>query len=55
MTEYSIQQQIQDIREAMNTAAQSKESALKFLIDAGIVEPKDVKKSSYPRTDKKNK
>jgi len=38
MYEYTMEQLAQDIREGMSKAAESKESALKFLQDAGILD-----------------
>ena len=47
MTEYTIKQQIRDIRSITNKAIKSPESARKFLSDAGIITPsKQSEKSS---------
>lgn len=51
MTDDAIQEQIDTIKKATNKAARSKESALKFLEDAGIIDRK--KKSAS--LDKKKK
>ena len=40
MTQIAINHQIEVIQKATQEALKSKESALKFLVDAGIVEPK---------------
>lgn len=51
MTDDAIQEQIDLIKKATSKAARSKESALKFLKDAGII---DTKKKSMS-LDKKKK
>jgi len=51
MTDFAIQEQIEIIKKATDRAAQSKESALKFLTDAGIIEKQKEEKKS----DKKKK
>lgn len=43
--EEKIQDQIDTIKKATDRAAKSKESALKFLSDAGIIEKKEAKKT----------
>jgi hypothetical protein len=45
MTQAQIQAQIDAIERVTNEALKSKETALQFLIDAGIVKPKRVKKT----------
>jgi len=42
MTDYPIQQQVQDIREIFEKAAETKEAAIKFLEDAGIIPAKNT-------------
>ncbi len=39
MTKAQVDEQIRIIREATKIASQSKETALQFLVDAGIVKP----------------
>lgn len=51
MTDFTIKEQIETIKRATDTAAKSKESALKFLTDAGIIEEQKDKRNS----DKKKK
>ena len=56
MTEIAIQRQIEAIKQATQEALRTKESALKFLIDAGIVkEKKDARlqPTSYQQPNKK--
>ena len=56
MTEVAIQRQIEAIKQATQEALETKESALKFLIDAGIVkEKKDAsfQNQSYQQPNKK--
>lgn len=51
MTQYEIKQQISDIREVTEEATKSKESALKFLRDAGIIKgdnEEQIKQSLSP-------
>ena len=45
MTSITISQQVKAIKEATKTAAQSKESALQFLKDAGIAKTNSSHKS----------
>lgn len=40
MTQIAIQTQVEAIKQATQEALKSKESALKFLMDAGIIKPK---------------
>ncbi len=37
MTDFAIKEQIKAIKKATDKASKSKESALKFLVDAGII------------------
>jgi hypothetical protein len=53
MTEIAIQKQIDAIKRGTEAALKSKKTALKFLIDAGIL--KDKKQSHSATTDKKKK
>lgn len=53
MTEQAIKQQIDAIRAATRDALQSKESALKFLIDAGIIDKKTTEKQVLKSSRKK--
>jgi hypothetical protein len=46
MTQTLIQEQINTIKKATKKASESKQSALRFLKDAGIVMPKPASKSS---------
>jgi hypothetical protein len=46
MTDLAIQKQIDAIKRATTEALKSKESARKFLIDAGILKEKNTTKSS---------
>jgi hypothetical protein len=46
MQNLSIQSQVDVIKKATEIASKSKESALKFLTDARIIEPKNNTKSS---------
>lgn len=41
MNQMTVQTQVDAIRQATEKALKSKESALKFLIDAGIIKDKD--------------
>ena len=50
MTDFAIQEQIEAIKKATDKAAQSKEAALKFLADAGIIE---IQEKSENRNKKK--
>jgi len=50
MTQFAIQAQIEAINKATEKAAKSKESAKKFLIDAGII--KDEKQPTKPKEKK---
>lgn len=46
MTQTLIQEQINTIKKATKKASKSKESALRFLKDAGIVMPRSASKPS---------
>lgn len=45
MTTIEINDQIKVIQQATKTAMKSKSSAMKFLVDAGIIKPETAKKS----------
>ena len=43
MTEIDVQEQIDAIKQATANASKSREAALQFLVDAGILSEKEVK------------
>jgi len=49
MTQISIQQQIEIIRQASAEARKSKETARQFLIDAGIIKGESKEKAAEKR------
>jgi hypothetical protein len=52
MTQIAIQSQVEAIKKATAKALQSKESALKFLTDAGILKEEKSNKTSKAREKK---
>jgi hypothetical protein len=48
----TAEQQIDAIRKTAKEALKSRDSALKFLLEAGILEEKDLKKSSKKKKSK---
>jgi hypothetical protein len=55
MTDKFIKEQIRVIEKATANASQSKETAIKFLKDAGILSRPEINSSSAKTSDKKNK
>jgi hypothetical protein len=55
MTQIAIQAQVDAIKKVTQEALKSKETALKFLVDAGIVQEDSSSKQSTPQKEEKKK
>jgi len=55
MTDFAIQEQIKTIKKVTTKASKSKEAALKFLIDAGIIREEKAENTKEKQTLKKKK
>jgi hypothetical protein len=55
MTEITIQAQVDSIKKATEKASKSKETAKKFLIDAGIIEDSKAEKEIITQKTKEKK